>query len=294
MITHFRCVYFILALYLSIILPNGVIAGEKNPAKINHKPAFAKEEFDVTMEKLPQNYIGHDFASLYDALIKIAPRSEFETSDAYEQRLSALSSKPLIGPLTASSLFAFTVNELKTSYVADSQTLSVTFYGRAGGRDSAVFDLSSSYQKKGSYIGANAFNRKVQVQQGQELKYSVQFPNCKHKYNHGGRQEYDSIIVNQSLETSFIIDPDSAKKSKNTIALLIIGKLRLPFAESKHYRSEPKIDYPYDITTDERKIYLDVSAMWLYDKSSGTLYKKIEKCTQGASSPGSKMVHYLF
>ncbi len=294
MITHFHFVYLFLVLYLSIILPNGVIAGEKKPAKINYKPTFAKEEFDLNIVKLPKNYIGHDFVSLYKALNKIAPRSEFETSDDYEQRLLALSSKPLIGTLTISSLFAFTVNELKISYDADRQTLTVAFSGEYGERDSAIFDLSSYYEKKGSYIGVNAFNRKVQIQQGLKLKYSVQFPNCKHKYSLLGRQEYDSMIVNHSLETSFIIDPDSAKKSKKTIALLIIGKLRPPFAESKKYKSEPKIDYPYDIATNERQIHMDVTAMWLYDKSSGALYKKIEKCTQGDSGPASEMGHYLF
>ncbi len=289
--SHFVCL--LLALYLSmILLPSNLTAGEVKHNKSNSYSIFSKDEFDINTEKLPRNYIGHDLISVVETLNKILPRSEFETPDAYKKRFSAISSQPILGRLTLGSLYAFAINKLETSYNAENQTLSVSLNSDSSGYDSAVFEVASHYRSTGSYMGVNAFNRKIHVQKGVRSKFTILFYNCHRKFRHyTGDEEHVSRISNTSLKTEFRIGPDAARKAENRISLLLIGKLRPPFVEIKRYQSTPSIDYPYDTETVDQQTHMDVTAMWLYDRSTGKIYKKIDKCTQGGVS---EMDNYLF
>lgn len=276
------------------------IDNKKKDNKSDIELTFSSEAFDVSIKKLPVKYIGHNFYKIHDAIKKIPSQSEFESTEAYQQRLLNIADNPLNGSLTLKSLFAFSITDIdNVRYDADSKILFVRYSGEKyyseKKADLVDFKLIAHYKKTGTYIASNLFNRKVIVEKGIELAWYITFKNCK-------RQSYDKILgkiesrsPSYDLSAKIKMEADSAKQAKQAIAILIIGKIIPPVEESALMRkAAPTVDSSYEIFITDYKIPMDVLSMWIYNKTTGEIYQKIEKCSIPDFSSGDFWQHYLF
>lgn len=257
------------------------------------KSIFSSEVFDASIDKLPAKYVGHDFYVIYKTIEKIPPKSEFESTEAHQQRLVSVATKPLSGALTLDSSFAFSIRDVEATYDADSKTLSVSYSGKDN-FDSVDFELFSHYKKTGTYTASNAFNHKVSVQKGVQLGYYVTFKNCTRQYHDKYLGERTSSLSTSTFSAKIEMEPDRAKQAKQALAILVVGKMNPPFVEVESFVTQPKIDFPYETYVTKRKFLMDVSSMWIYNTATGEIYRKIGKCSIPSDGSFIEMQHYLF
>lgn len=275
------------SLLVTMIFLNPLDAAQtkKNLKKVTTENHYANVPFDVKEEKLPGKYVGHDYRKIYDALKRIKPKSEFEPTTDYEKRLAENATISLYGLLTVDSILAFSINQdLDIKYNADENVLTVSLEGdfyvgeiteRGNYKKYAKFKLFEHYKKTGSYIGANAFNRKIQVEKGISNQYCIAFNIMGKKVINNS---YSAIKGDdcQEFKDSIILPAAEASKAKDNTAILFIGKLRPPYLDYGYSPGNPKIDYPYDIYRQYYSILMDVSEIWIYNIVSGEIYKKIK------------------
>lgn len=84
--------------------------------------------FDKNMQKVPLQFTGHGIVLTHQTVENIkksTDKSEYETTEQYQQRLASFSKSNLWGLVNLDSLLAFVVKP-ETEYDADTQTLSVS------------------------------------------------------------------------------------------------------------------------------------------------------------------------
>ncbi len=84
-------------------------AEEEAEQKLEYEPLYGDKfleiPFNPYVEKLPENFQGHDIKQLWDAL-QIDEKGEFESTTDYQKRLDDLRKKPLFGTVFLDSHFA--------------------------------------------------------------------------------------------------------------------------------------------------------------------------------------------
>jgi hypothetical protein len=103
--------------------------GKTKTNQTNSKPIeFDQKEFNLEVEKLPINYLGHNPAELYRRIIdrrKLSKKGEFEKTVDFNKRIEEAERKPYFGNLNKDSLFAFLIPEVDSQYNADEERLSL-------------------------------------------------------------------------------------------------------------------------------------------------------------------------
>src|ERR1035441_8626733 len=80
---------------------------------------YSTTEFVSSIQRLPQQFRGHNAETIWKILnqkSKSFTKSEYETEAAFETRISAFATEPLLGNLRPSSTFAFVVPIVESSY----------------------------------------------------------------------------------------------------------------------------------------------------------------------------------
>ncbi|HEY4961721.1 MAG TPA: hypothetical protein VFC15_18960 [Candidatus Limnocylindrales bacterium] len=105
------------------------------------KSQYLEVSFDPSATHLTPQFKGHDIVAISDSVRQapaLAPKSEFETTAAYEARRASFPTQRLIGDINSDSHLAFVVDEgllNSTSevfrYEADSGALTATLRGRS-------------------------------------------------------------------------------------------------------------------------------------------------------------------
>ena len=93
-------------------------------------PRINEVPFDEALlksERLPSNFIGNNFEVVKSLIPSsaTAPKGEFESTQAYQERLDRVGETVLINSLKLNSLLAFTRTGLSAKYDADAEVLSV-------------------------------------------------------------------------------------------------------------------------------------------------------------------------
>ena len=208
---------------------------KKSPSATDTNPVLSKDDnysakpFDLNVEILPHNYLGHDPKLICDALLKIASstkKDEFETTEAYQNRIRDLQVKPLVGDLSTNSFLVFTYNPLNVRFNADKARLEVIVRLE---EQLLAFDkperlLSLDYRQTlgQSYIGQNTYGAKTVVQKEHAESWALMFTNYANlgSTKHRDEQTDDSLITRAPrLYDAFInaleMDVDTAKIAKD-------------------------------------------------------------------------------
>lgn len=166
---------------------------------------YSTVPFDITLNKVPTGYKGHDLELLYKSLRKKLPeRGEFETTEDYKKRIERVTKEPLFGQLTGQSTFATVLNldshwNLESNWVgysnieydADHKVLKIDrgtgeaplkvkdLKADADLRDKRRVIYTSNQQERTvrTYAGENAFGVKKQVIVKEREAYYLVFTN---------------------------------------------------------------------------------------------------------------------
>jgi|GEM_PF-4314837 len=250
----------------------------------------------LNSDRLPTNFAGNNF-DVVKALIPssaTAPKGEFESSQAYKERLDRVGETVLVNSLKLNSLVAFTRSGLPAKYDADNEVLSVQvpvgqayelFLSRLPSSYRTIL-LSNDRQQVGSYIGQNAFGAKKEIAKVEEKSRYIVFKNYasfreyleKSPYDIGRDREFSSRFESyqtKDLQFRLQLPPGSAESAKSSMAALFVFRLAEPYVGTSVRRSEPKMDYPTDSTNFQNYLVGSIHQIWLFNRVTGEIYKKI-------------------
>ena len=263
------------------------IADEK-PAIVESKPkpAYLTLSLDLSTQRLPHSFLGHDPRAIYEIVAaRFGPKSEFETTQQYKERLRLKKEKPLFGDVSVSDILGSTTdhsNDNSTGtaemvYDADHQVFRVTAWMSEVETDPLVSTERETRQAitvravreyKGSYVGENAYGAKTDIVKVDQNIYCLIFNNPE-----------DFGIARESSLTKIMLavnmDVARAKVAKRNLRTLLLYRLVNPFSQEKKDHIYPKIDNPRDGEFNHYYLNAKVEAIWLYDFESGEIYSKI-------------------
>ncbi len=206
--------------------------GSASPSKVT--PIYSRVPFDINATQLPAHFKGHDIALLYRAFQRIesVDKSEYETTERFNERVATLTLKPVIGTISAKSTLAFVALDLVADYDADHELLTAGVRGsfstiqpfvrvaglgrriRSLGRPSIVIKQSVS---KSRYIGSNAFGASAIINKAKVSQFHIAISN-QNDFSTASTTEGS----NTTIGTTIAIDSDRARRMKTTLAALVV------------------------------------------------------------------------
>lgn len=228
--------------------------------------------FDVGSSEITPGFRGNSCPIVAAAVKRLSTKKdEFETSDAYGERLASLQTSELAAGLKVGDTMAFKRRDISNQlkYVADTGQMMVelsfgflTYIPTARPIDAFVKTdiINLSTKSTREYRGSNAFGASVLVRSTQYEACAVAFKNLPAKPG------ATAIFADMT--------PDEARASKGHLAVLYVGKLTAPLlADFDHY-SGPTINSPSEVGWSGDALIFNLDQMILYDDQTGKIYKR--------------------
>lgn len=247
---------------------------------------YSENPLDLTIATLPANYHGHDPEDLYRRLNARKGREakgEFETTEAYRARVQSEATKPILGTLNTSSIFACEIATRMATYDADRQVMHVTtslfhvFEGLMGKANKEKRSLvCKRISKRDSYIGTNAYGASVEVTKSTHYEYGLavgnyfHFPIRTEQFKSLGSYEQELFAFDLKM------DPTTAMKTKENLRLLAIFKLQPPFTLEGSLYLKPTFDSPLEFFTWYLYINAELLEILLYDAKTGEIFDRLK------------------
>lgn len=265
----------LLALLLVVfpLFPQATGAGEKNSPKKSEKDSkstitFAITPFDLTAEKLPENYAGHSILDIYQKLVIPKSKGEFEKSEEYEARLDRWKATPILGKITPSDTLAFWVSELSApdvlslQYDADTEKLTANIaFGHYYGDTGDVRWLEMFYNSKslGQYMGIT--------------RMGVKFRVASHAASRIGIGVTESI---EPISLSKDISRDEAVRIKPLLRVFAIVTLDEPYKLDGTKSVTASLDDPNEWLIKYRGLYVNLKAILIVNKKTGEIIARAD------------------
>lgn len=244
------------------------------------KPAYLSVPFDPSATHLAPQFKGHDIVAISDYIKQapaLAPKSEFETTAAYEARRASFPREKLTGNINADSHLAFVIDEerLRGSaeefrYNADAGVLKVSLTGRGekfflerNQPEMQTVTIRSSIQSSEKYMASNAFGAKVEVTDIYSESYGLSFSS-------------PSWVFERSYAFSQVVTmaPELASKIKADLRFLIVCRLQEPWYLHSATGHDATIDNPVKVTEGLNFLQVLPEQIWIVDVRSGEIISK--------------------
>lgn len=255
------------------------------PANAQTPPAVVNQikSFDTRLTELPARYSGADFTTLFDAVSKnLAPKDEFETTQAYQQRVNKALTQPLMEQLTGDALFAigFKWSEESIKYNADTQTLKfrelldsskfLDLFGDRGFRFGGA-----KVEVLGTYIGKTAQGAEREVSKVRRDYQHLAFKNLKDFSFKSDMPGIAGVLPPTDFGFDLKLDPVKAKEAKSNLYKLVIFKLAEPYAVTDSRPLAPTLNSPEEGTSYQHSLYGNVVEIWFYNFETDEIYAKL-------------------
>jgi hypothetical protein len=282
-------------------------------------PAYSDRDFDPSLAQLPPGFRGHDLSALFKALAarkKAAVKGEFETTAAFDARVRAEASRPVLGPLTPGSTFAFVTGELKSVYDADRESLRARLplkrawegYGVETGRMAVSWDFD--LLDKSTYTGTNAYGARVNVERSIAESYEIAFENhpqfpvervldehyVKMRDEDPNREARERMVergmgdVYEELKEPFIfadlkMDAATAMQVKPRLRALLVCRLANPQVIESTTYGKPTYDHPKELMVKNYLLATEVLQIWFFDPATGRVLARLNPAPPAAPAP---------
>ncbi len=246
---------------------------------------YSNIPFNLSVDKLPSNYIGNDPEKLYKQLGELEgseKKAEFETTQAYKQRLQEQHTVPVLDKLRFDSVYAFQVEPTglfeptKVMYDADRELLQLAV------NSGPVLNILSAPDRE--YLWSRAITLKESPDQMRRGAGSNAFGVTKEVIYHNS-DNYEIVVHNRGAFPVFHPKGDDAyndsfigieaEELEADVRALCIGKLENPYTSLGTMEKEATIDNPMSLTKDKRYIHLRLLEIWFYDLKSGKIIGKV-------------------
>jgi hypothetical protein len=259
-------------------------------------PIVPSQNLDFSGGRLPSNFVPIDPDELYRVASRTLPipeKSQFETTAQYQARVEASAQKVLLRGLKISDDFAFVLRPssratsghlqkqddflnyvfddfVKTEYDADSKQMSVsipTNNGDISHDKNSVTAIHLSITNGGPYVGQTVFGAKRLVRAVRadtlELDWTTDLDGT--SWLPGG--------------FSLTVEPGEARALSGDIEVIMIGRLRDPFASHWVGGTEASLEQiePIDITLLHRVLYISLDRIIIANGRTGAILKQTSR-----------------
>jgi hypothetical protein len=223
---------------------------------------YSNEPFSLAASQLPPRYKGVNLISLFGALLDLQidnRKDEFETSKQFKERVQNLNAKTILGSLRMDSVYAFSIDP--PSYVGMPHGLRQMEYDADHGSLRIFFSSDYCCSLGGSHFGTNeAFRWKELAGLSNDNKSSWNGLVIRNLHDFPIQTVYGTSVIPISISAS----PEEAKKLKQRIKVLLIGKLEKPFIS---FQSGDPTSYSF--------VHVRLAEIRVYDPGSGRVYSKL-------------------
>ena len=272
--------------------------GRKESYEPLYGDKFLEIPFNPYVEKLPENFQGHDIKQLWDAL-QIDGKGEFESMDDYRERLNDLREKPLFGTVFLDSSLAIK-GKPSEQYDADREVFQISppHIFNIISREGTCVSLGDHKNTQTSMIDRSHVYGVVLDTDFESISHFEQLSNVytgpsyiREKYVHVSRgiafyNSHGDFSINSILDRLDHKDDITLKMSKEQakqvhMSILYVFELSSFLGYGKPYVYE---DYQYEwptlySATDQRNltqcIYIKKLTWMLYDEQTGEIFTKI-------------------
>jgi hypothetical protein len=297
---------FSVAALLVCTMSNSVCQTSKTAIK-----ALPVRPFDIAVDRLPPAFTGNSISAIFQAVARRPDlhKSEFETADQYQDRITALTQSKLLGDLQLNGTVAFVIacdsssepDKECDSYDAETQMLDVLLphdsvdYSYGGRQIEAQSEarykvtihsqpVSSSIQireEAGPRIpigmAQNGFGAKFPISRQSITRYFVE-TTVPDWFNRPASEVSGSLDPQIKLN----MDPQTAMHAKGAVRELIVGHISAPFLSDtapffgdSHVVNEATTSYPIRSDVYIRTVHMDIDAVWFFNARTGQVYLKI-------------------
>jgi hypothetical protein len=290
----------VLLLYL---VPLSFAAG-KGKGKSGKKATTSEEvPFNADIEKLPAKFFGNNLITIFTALARKDgqyDKNEFETNEAFQERLKKLDTTTLTGKLKYNSTVAFPLfTSVESSYDADNETMTISIpmtliqdsdlyeaisYDLPPGKGTYSYssetinghaiEVFSTLTQTKKFTGSNAFGVKVKITGKIYDTFAVALKNDNNLMKYGGK-----------INFSISMPPEEARAAKASGQILLVGELLHPYIGKGTYHSSATIDTPIETLDRIRYVAMKLTDIWYYSVKNGEIFHKQEIKYDGESEP---------
>jgi hypothetical protein len=245
--------------------------------------------FDISLEKLPPGFAGNDIIAITEALFKrwsAQTKDEFETTAAYQQRISKLNATPYLDQLVPSSLLAFVLPEeaLQTAYNADTQMMAFTvrlpidkrpLCEREKAMKCRALVLTTPLVSQSSFIGQNAFGAKFKADKFHAVSYGMNF------------LESATLPIQDPWEYAYrmhmSVPAASARMVKPALRAVVIGHLTNMNLSLDAAAKTATIHEPVETNVLHFRLHFAIKEIWFFNTVTGEVLAKLNKAAIDAA-----------
>ena len=243
---------------------------------------YQKESFNNQFKSsIPINFKGVNIKDLYTSLTKnkeLNTQTEYETKLDFEKRLVTQNKKYILNNLSKESLFCFIPEDYSSKKYVYDNTLELKY-------NSEEKELNVSINLENDQIKINDYNNILGTNKAQNsygaktIVTRMILEDFQIKIMNVEDFNLKKYILNNTLKTNISLDPIKAKiiKEKNKLNILLIGKLNKNTHSYNEDYSLATISNPSEAKLIKKIINLDIEEIWLFDKKTGEVLKKIIK-----------------
>ncbi|WP_258007374.1 GUN4 domain-containing protein, partial [Cylindrospermopsis raciborskii] len=251
----------IFALINILWIPQYTIASKKNisqrsnSSRMANKATYLTTPFNNSTE-IPPNFLGHDLEAISNALIKrqeSLKKDEFETTQAFNQRVIKEGLKPILGTINVDSTLAFVLSDkFESSYNADLSLFRIEIPNS----DYTEFTWKSKTFNYRTYKASNAFGATIDVSSWDSESFSI-------KPDRRSNEQTITLSISSNL----------AKKLKENFGIIFISKIE-GYSPVKRQigRSNATFDNPYSISYSDTSLNVKILEFKIFDKTTGEVY----------------------
>ncbi|MCH4903130.1 hypothetical protein GSN00_01675, partial [Cylindrospermopsis raciborskii CHAB3438] len=222
---------------------------------MSNKATYLTTPFNNSTKILP-NFLGHDLEAISNALIKrqeSLKKDEFETTQAFNQRVIKEGLKPILGTINVDSTLAFVLSDkFESSYNADLSLFRIEIPNS----DYTEFTWKSKTFNYRTYKASNAFGATIDVSSWDRESFSI-------KPNRTSKEQTITLRISSNL----------AKKLKENFRIIFISKIE-GYSPVKRQigRSNATFDNPYSISYSDTSLNVKILEFKIFDKTTGKVY----------------------
>ncbi len=252
------------------------------PAKTR---VYSMEHLDPSVASLPPDYAGNDLAAIARASMLTGAqfeKDEFETTAQFKERSKNIEAPRFSEQLSGNGLLALRVEPQSARYDADKQEFSLDLSTLRCVPSFAVYDkgntacdvnvivLERELDNERNYEASNAMGASVEVE---ERSYSVIGILDANTF----KRPVAGISRESGLSLKLPLDSEKARQAKGSLAVLVLVRLRAPYHDFGFKYLKATFNDPLELTYNIRALVADTVALWVYNASTGEIYKKFDR-----------------
>jgi hypothetical protein len=266
-------------------------------------PEFDNRPFDITLPKLPPQYLGCDAALAYTRIKngqETSKRGQLQAIEAYQKSPRQGPPLPMPPTLDLESTYAFRFNPEERFYNEHDHVLKVYCPFSAvlmnGKEDESRRGLTVKYQPRvdNRHIGTNAYGARVEFEELKFREYLVAFANFKEfpvetvvlpfalqtpEENPGKNASSGGPDENRKREVitgNINVAPADSQQLQEGIAVLVVCKLVDPYITSDTVQQIPTPERPRDYLAQYYYLNVRLLELWFYDFDTGKVLLKMK------------------